>query len=41
MMILIYEKDLFDYRQGEPPENYLTALRALDVCLCCHFDCMC
>jgi hypothetical protein len=28
---MIYEKDLFEYRNGEPPENYLTVLRALDV----------
>jgi hypothetical protein len=30
-MIIVYEKDLFDYRHGEPPENFLTVLRALDV----------
>lgn len=27
----MYEKDLFDYRHGEPPEHLLTVLRALDV----------
>ena len=31
LLIVIYEKDLFDYRNGEPPENFLTVLRALDV----------
>ena len=31
LLIVIYEKDLFDYRKGEPPENFLTVLRALDV----------
>jgi hypothetical protein len=30
-MIIVYEKDLFDYRHGEPPEHLLTVLRALDV----------
>lgn len=30
---MIYEKDLFDYRNGEPPEHFLTVLRALDVSL--------
>ena len=31
LLIVIYEKDLFDYRSGEPPEHFLTVLRALDV----------
>jgi hypothetical protein len=31
--IIISERDLFDFRSGEPPEKYLTVLRALDVCL--------
>jgi hypothetical protein len=31
LLIVIYEKDLFDYRKGEPPDNFLTVLRALDV----------
>lgn len=30
-MIIISRKDLFDYKNGEPPENMLTVLRALDV----------
>ncbi|KAF8157852.1 hypothetical protein B0H34DRAFT_706410 [Crassisporium funariophilum] len=30
-LIVIYEKDLFDYRHGEPPEHLLTVLRALDI----------
>ncbi|KAF9013179.1 hypothetical protein BDQ17DRAFT_1342932 [Cyathus striatus] len=30
-LIFIFEKDLFDYRSGEPPENVLTVLRALDI----------
>ncbi|RDB15207.1 Structural maintenance of chromosomes protein 6 [Hypsizygus marmoreus] len=30
-MIIIYEKDLFDYSRGEPPESYLTVLRALEI----------
>ena len=30
-MIIVYEKDLFDYRHGEPPEHLVTVLRALDV----------
>jgi hypothetical protein len=32
-VIVIYEKDLFDYRQGEPPEELLTVLRSLEVCI--------
>ena len=35
--ILIYEKDMFDYRAGEPPEDKLTVLRALEVRLRCFF----
>ena len=31
LLIVIYEKDMFDYRNGEPPEHFLTVLRALDV----------
>jgi chromosome segregation ATPase len=31
VLIIIYEKDLFDYSRGEPDEKYLTALRALNV----------
>ena len=31
LLIVIYEKDLFDFQRGEPPENFLTVLRALDV----------
>lgn len=31
ILIIIYEKDMFDYRHGEPPESYLTVLRALEV----------
>ncbi|KAF9483584.1 P-loop containing nucleoside triphosphate hydrolase protein [Pholiota conissans] len=30
-IIIIFEKDLFDYRHGEPRENILTVLRALDI----------
>ncbi|CAA7262794.1 unnamed protein product [Cyclocybe aegerita] len=30
-LILIYEKDLFDYRHGEPPQEFLTVLRALEI----------
>ncbi|KAF8625965.1 hypothetical protein AX17_006690 [Amanita inopinata Kibby_2008] len=30
-LIVIYEKDLFDYSRGEPPENVLTVLRALEI----------
>ncbi|KAI0357379.1 P-loop containing nucleoside triphosphate hydrolase protein [Trametes cingulata] len=29
--IIIAEEDLFDYSEGEPPQNYLTILRALEV----------
>ncbi|KAF8879889.1 P-loop containing nucleoside triphosphate hydrolase protein [Gymnopilus junonius] len=29
--ILVHQKDLFDYRSGEPPEDYLTVLRALNI----------
>ncbi|KAJ7022440.1 P-loop containing nucleoside triphosphate hydrolase protein [Mycena alexandri] len=29
--IHLYKPDLFDYRQGEPPEGVLTVLRALDI----------
>ncbi|PIL22905.1 hypothetical protein GSI_15601 [Ganoderma sinense ZZ0214-1] len=29
--IIISEVDLFDYSEGEPPERYLTVLRALEV----------
>ncbi|TEB23008.1 P-loop containing nucleoside triphosphate hydrolase protein [Coprinellus micaceus] len=29
--IIISERDLFDFRSGEPPEKYLTVLRALDI----------
>ena len=29
--IIIAEVDLFDFSEGEPPENYLTILRALEV----------
>ncbi|PPR03753.1 hypothetical protein CVT26_005793 [Gymnopilus dilepis] len=29
--ILVFQKDLFDYRSGEPPEEYLTVLRALNI----------
>ncbi|KAF8073492.1 hypothetical protein FPV67DRAFT_1576115 [Lyophyllum atratum] len=29
--IIISEKDLFDYSNGEPPQHYLTVLRALEV----------
>lgn len=28
---MIYEKDMFDYSAGEPPTEYLTVLRALEV----------
>lgn len=31
VLIIISERDMFDYSQGEPPENYLTVLRALEV----------
>ena len=31
ILIIIFEKDMFDYKSGEPPENYLTVLRALEV----------
>ncbi|KAF9523413.1 hypothetical protein CPB83DRAFT_690784 [Crepidotus variabilis] len=31
ILIVIYEKDNFDYRHGEPPEHILTVLRALDI----------
>ncbi|TFK33017.1 P-loop containing nucleoside triphosphate hydrolase protein [Crucibulum laeve] len=31
VLIIIYEKDLFDYRSGEPADNYPTVLRALDI----------
>jgi hypothetical protein len=31
ILIIIYEKDMFDYSNGEPPENMLTVLRALEV----------
>ncbi|KAJ7600936.1 P-loop containing nucleoside triphosphate hydrolase protein [Mycena floridula] len=30
-LIIIYGKDLFDYQHGEPPENLLTVLRALEI----------
>ncbi|KAI0916775.1 hypothetical protein AcW1_007861 [Taiwanofungus camphoratus] len=30
-MIVITEVDLFDYSRGEPPEQYLTVLRALQI----------
>ncbi|KAH6885099.1 hypothetical protein BKA70DRAFT_1338202 [Coprinopsis sp. MPI-PUGE-AT-0042] len=30
-LIIIGEKDIFDYSQGEPPERYHTVLRALDI----------
>ncbi|OBZ68728.1 Structural maintenance of chromosomes protein 6 [Grifola frondosa] len=29
--IIISEVDMFDYSQGEPPESYLTILRALEI----------
>ncbi|KAF8911589.1 hypothetical protein CPB84DRAFT_1842078 [Gymnopilus junonius] len=29
--ILVYQKDVFDYHSGEPPENYLTALPGLHI----------
>lgn len=29
--VIIFEKDLFDYSQGEPAEGMLTVLRALEV----------
>lgn len=29
--IIISEVDLFDFSEGEPPQNYLTVLRALEV----------
>ncbi|KAH9480811.1 Structural maintenance of chromosomes protein 6 [Psilocybe cubensis] len=29
--IIVFQKDLFDYSTGEPPERYLTVLRALEV----------
>ncbi|PFH51262.1 hypothetical protein AMATHDRAFT_59575 [Amanita thiersii Skay4041] len=29
--IIIHERDLFDYHSGEPPENVLTVLRALEI----------
>jgi len=29
--IIIAERDIFDYSNGEPPERYLTVLRALNV----------
>ena len=31
-MIIITERDIFDYSNGEPPEGILTVLRALEVC---------
>ncbi|KAF8895600.1 hypothetical protein BD779DRAFT_1434318 [Infundibulicybe gibba] len=31
VLIIIYEKDMFDYQSGEPPEHVLTVLRALDI----------
>jgi hypothetical protein len=31
ILIIIYEKDMFDYSSGEPPEDMLTVLRALEV----------
>ena len=29
--IIIAEVDMFDYSEGEPPQEYLTVLRALEV----------
>ena len=31
VLIIISERDMFDYRAGEPNENKLTVLRALEV----------
>lgn len=31
VQIIISERDLFDYRNGEPREGVLTVLRALEV----------
>ncbi|TFK73649.1 P-loop containing nucleoside triphosphate hydrolase protein [Pluteus cervinus] len=31
VQIIIFEKDLFDYSEGEPRENFLTVLRALNI----------
>ncbi|KAF8902661.1 hypothetical protein CPB85DRAFT_1438661 [Mucidula mucida] len=31
LQVIIAEKDMFDYSQGEPPEEYLTVLRALSI----------
>ena len=31
LLIAIYEKDLFGYRIGEPPEIFLTVLRAFKL----------
>jgi chromosome segregation ATPase len=31
MQIIVSQRDLFDYHHGEPPSNYLTVLRALNV----------
>lgn len=31
LLIFTFEKDMFDYSRGEPPENLLTVLRALEV----------
>lgn len=38
-LIVIYEKDMFDYSRGELSPDVLTVHRALDVLcfLCCHF----
>ncbi|KAG6888731.1 hypothetical protein C0995_006383 [Termitomyces sp. Mi166 len=30
-LIIINSKDMFDYSRGEPPEGYLTVLRALEI----------
>ncbi|KAF8645220.1 hypothetical protein AX16_008047 [Volvariella volvacea WC 439] len=31
IQIIIFEKDLFDFNHGEPPREYLTVLRALEI----------
>ena len=40
ILIIIYEKDMFDYSSGEPPENMLTVLRALEVSAMLNVSCL-
>jgi hypothetical protein len=39
LLVIIYEKDMFDYHGGEPHPSMLTVLRALEVCCLHAFHC--